>query len=291
MVRVLDGLHPTAKQVLERTHGVWLADHLQDAAAVYFPCDMAPGGTRGGFVLLDAGEYPFDLDLQDVDVPVLYWQALAGVPLDEPFAASWDRGRGSQPVRRGDHAMRYLLLHELGHALSLYAGEFELAPTGRFQVERTDGFLRFSWRLAPSLSSRGAARHPVVAAAGVAPKVSLSLLEWASVLDALDADPALLSPAALFWVHPTSRQRARRVCRAATKLTRAGFVTPAAALYPTEDYAETFAHAILAAEQRLSPHDRIHLDLPHCGAREIRAPFFSPWITAKRRYLQIALGL
>lgn len=286
--RIVDGLHPKAKRVLARVRGVWLADDIPGAAAVYFACNMNPSATAGGFVLLDAGEYPVELPLRDVDVPALYWRALAGVPTEA--AISSDTGGDQHGVPPEEHALRYLLLHELGHALSLYAGEFDLSDNRRFRVGRTDGFVRFSWRLAPPPSSAGSFGDRVLAKKGVAPRVSLSLREWASVLSALDADPALPSPLAL-WVRSGGRQRALEVCRAAGKLTRAGFVTPAAALYPTEDYAETFAHAILADERKIAADDRLLLDLPHCGLRQVRSPYFSPWVAAKRDYIERALGL
>jgi hypothetical protein len=242
---------------------------------------------RGGMILLDAGEYPVGLNLRDVDVPRSYWQALASLPTVT---------RSEPPVVEAtgvaaDHPLRYVLLHELGHALSLYAGEFGLSQAGRFRVARTDGFVRFSWRLTNSSAAGLESEDGSTIAPGVEPRVSLSLVEWASVLNVLESDPALASPGALLWVRPSSRRHARRLCRAATKLTRAGFVTPAAALYPTEDYAETFAHALLAADRRISRLDRIYLDLPHCGVREIRSPYFSPWVTPKRRYLETVLGL
>jgi hypothetical protein len=52
-----------------------------------------------------------------------------------------------------------------------------------------------------------------------------------------------------------------------------------------------FAHAILADEGTIARDDRIRLHLPHCSAAAIRSPYFSPWLEAKRRYVERALGL
>lgn len=290
MERLLDGLHPVAKRVLARTHGIWLASHIPDAAAVYLPCDVDEGGGSGGFILLDASEYPIDSELRDAHVPVLYWRALAGLDpqsFSEALPVSVSPGTSQLSP---DPALRYLVVHELGHALSLFAGEFDLSETARFRVGHTRGFVRFSWRL----TTPGGAAARLAGDSdglGVAPRASLSLREWASVRQALEADPALPQAGQLLSLLSSRSDRARRVCAAARKLPRAGFVTPTAAIYPTEDYAEMFAHAILATEGKIGPQDRVHLRLPRCGVRTIRGPYFSPWMTDKRAYLESALGL
>jgi hypothetical protein len=81
------------------------------------------------------------------------------------------------------------------------------------------------------------------------------------------------------------------VCDAIEKLPRAGFVTPTAARYPTEDFAEMFAHAILADEGKLHEDDMIPIDLPGCDVKSFASPYFSPWTAPKRAYVEDAMGL
>src|SRR5688572_32058205 len=45
---LVDSLHPRAKQVLSRTRGIWMAQNIPDAAAVFLPCDVDTAGRTGG---------------------------------------------------------------------------------------------------------------------------------------------------------------------------------------------------------------------------------------------------
>jgi hypothetical protein len=75
-------------------------------------------------------------------------------------------------------------------------------------------------------------------------------------------------------------------------LPRAGFVTPTAAAAPTEDYAEMFAHAILADEGRIRPDEGIVLRPQGCfGTEEYASPYFANGVSEKRAYLERMLGL
>jgi hypothetical protein len=286
--RVLDGLHPIAKQVLARTEGIGFAQNIPDAAAVFLPCDVDQSTGRGGFVLIDIGQFPLDQPLHDAEVPALYWKSLSGPVTSRP--AYRLRTLNKRRATRPDHAMRYLVLHELGHALSLLGGEFELDEQSRIQVSDTHGFVGYSWRLMTTsrrylpLLGEG----PVVQA--VVPRSSLDTFEWGSILAALDADAALLAPGYALAQPRSDRARAHDVCEVVEKLPLAGFVTPTAARYPTEDFAEMFAHAILAEEGKISPSDRVRVDLPNCPPRIIAAPYFSPGVDAKRRYIENGLG-
>jgi hypothetical protein len=69
------------------------------------------------------------------------------------------------------------------------------------------------------------------------------------------------------------------------KLPRAGFVTPTAALSPMEDYAELFAHTILAAENRIRRDDTIEVTLENCSPVALSTPFYADGLRAKREYL------
>lgn len=295
MELLLDGLHPRAKQVLARTHGIWLAQNIPDAAAVFLPCEVDASSGRGGFVLIDAGQFPLDSEVRDVDVPVLYWRGLAGeLASTGPLArAPTYSARGLDPAAPAfaDHAVRYLILHELGHAFSLLTSEFGLDGRGRMQVDDMNGFVGYSWRMMTTerkylpLSGGSATVQAVV------PKRSLDTFQWGALLATLDADAALLAPG---WAVTPKNQRAARsrvVCSVVSRIPEAGFVTPTAARYPTEDFAEMFAHAILADEGKIVPDDRIPIELPACRTHELASPYFSPALVEKRFYLERALGL
>src|SRR5262245_57613486 len=76
--RILEGLHPVAKQVLARTSGIWLAENMPGAAAVFLPCSVNRQAATGGFILLDLSEFHLDGQMRDAEVPALYWRSLAG---------------------------------------------------------------------------------------------------------------------------------------------------------------------------------------------------------------------
>lgn len=288
--RLLRELHPVARRVLERVHGVWYAEGIEGAAAVFLTCDVDQGAARGGFVLLDAGQFPFDRPLRDAEVPAMYWRALSA----EHAAQEADplrRPPGSATVAVGDHATRYLVLHELGHALSLLAGEFTLDEEQRMQIRDARGFTGYSWSLVTTDAGAlpGTSGDTVRA---VVPSRGLLPMTWGTLLDAIGADPDPLVPGyALLRPQRTQAALDRDVCAGALGLVGAGFVTPTAARYPTEDFAEMFAHAILADEGKLLPEDRIVLAPPGCGVREIASPYFAAAVAAKRAYVEGALGL
>jgi hypothetical protein len=290
---LLDGLHPRAKEVLARTHGIWFAQNIPDAAAVFLPCDVNEDAGTGGFVLIDAGQFPLDTDTRDVEVPALYWRALAGdAPGSSMRAPTYSvRSLDVDAPTPSDHAVRYLIYHELGHAFSLLTGEFGLDDRGRMQVTHTNGFVGMSWRLMTThrkyLPLSG--KSPTVQA--VVPRRKLSTYEWGTVLATLDADAALLAPGYALSQSRSRSARARVVCSVVDQLPQAGFVTPTAARYPTEDYAEMFAHALLADEGKIYPGDRVRVDLPGCKVRQLLAPYFSPDVLAKRQYMEHALKL
>lgn len=281
LVNVVEGLHPIAKQVLRRTHGVWPVEHLASAAAVYLPCDYDPDTRQGGLILIDVAEFPLSSSLQDSRVPDLYWAALGSLTEHEvPLIP-----------RPGDEGIRYILLHELGHALSLFAGEFTLDTAGRMQVHDGSRFADLSWRTMVTdrrylpLSAGG----PLVQA--IVPKHALNTVEWGIALEASGGDPWLLAPG---YATAAQRPRANRkaeLCSVVSKLPEAGFVTPTAARYPTEDFAEMFAHAILAAEGKIAPGDTIPIAIEACNVTGLDSPYFSPALQAKRRYVEHYLGL
>ncbi|MCC6552871.1 MAG: hypothetical protein IT372_07600 [Polyangiaceae bacterium] len=292
---ILDTLHPVARSVLGRVRGVWLASRIDRAAAVFLTCDVDRAAAAGGFIVIDAGRFPFDRPLRDAEVPLLYWRAIAGdpppaLPADDPLL----RAPGSIVIPPRDHAARYLVLHEVGHALSLYASEFVLDRQLRMQLRDLKGFAGFSWEIVTT-------DHDYLPAPGapgditaVLPRADLDPNAWGSLLDAVGADPDVLIPgyALSRTLHPrTPAARDRVVCNATRRLAGAGFVTPTAARYPTEDFAEMFAHAILADEGKLGPSDRIAFDLPGCGTLDLPSPYFSPGVAAKRAYIERALGL
>ena len=291
---LLDGLHPRAKSVLARTHGIWFAQNVPDAAALFLPCDVDPEAGTGGFLLVDAGQFPLDSDVRDVEVPTLYWRALAGqaAPAQSMRAPTYSvRSLDADAPMPPDHAVRYLVYHELGHAYSLLSGEFGLDPSGRMQVTQTTGFVGLSWRLMTThrkyLPLTG--RSPTVQA--VVPRRGLDTYEWGSVLATLDANAALFAPG--YALHPPRSRaaRSRVVCSVVGQLPQAGFVTPTAARYPTEDYAEMFAHALLADEGKIHPNDKVRVDLPGCKVKELLSPYFSPDVLPKRQYIERSLRL
>lgn len=284
---VVDGLHPAAKRVLDRTRGVWLAEGLPRAAAVFLPCEVDLAHGRGGFILVDADQFPLDHPLADVDVPVQYWRSLGG-----ELARATRSGPGTQDEHDEltEHAVRYLLLHELGHAHSMLTGEFAVDAGGRLRVTDTARFVGLSWRMMTTdrrfLPLPGTS--PTVRT--VVPLHALDTYEWGSVLAALDADADLFAPGWALTKPRSSATKHRDVCNVAEKLPQAGFVTPTAARYPTEDYAESFAHAILAHEGKLQPTDRLRVVLPGCTVT-LTSPWHVSWMSAKRRYMRAALGL
>ena len=75
------------------------------------------------------------------------------------------------------------------------------------------------------------------------------------------------------------------------KLPRAGFVTPAAALAPTEYYAELFPHAILADEGTIRADEVMAVSLEGCPTEPLATPYFSSGVSAKRLYIEEMLGL
>ncbi len=267
---VLRGLHPTAKQVLRRTGSVWFARDLPGADARFIPCDAE--GDGAGLILLDASAH-FSDRVRDADMPYLYWRLLGGTT-----AADHSLHSAKRP---GHHALRYVLLHELGHALSLFAGEFSLGPDRQFDVGSWDGFLGFSWR-ARNARSFGDELHD---GGGVVP-AGLAFQDWRRIRRALDASATWLAPG-----YRRPRGGDPTICSMVYKLPRAGFVTPTAAIAPTEDYAELFAHAILADEGKLHPDDVIEVTLDGCPTRSVPPPYFAPGVYSKRTYIERQLEL
>jgi hypothetical protein len=121
--------------------------------------------------------------------------------------------------------------------------------------------------------------------------VALDTFQWGSVLSVLDETAALDAPGYVFSRSNTPLARTLYLCAAAANLPAAGFVTPSAARYPTEDYAETFAHAILSDEGKIHPSDQVPVDLPLCQIKSLPAPYFSPAVVPKKRYFERELGL
>lgn len=303
---VLRGLHPTAKQVLRSTHGVWLARDIPGAAARFIPCEGAEG-QMSGLVLLDVDAYPLDENVRDDEVPRLYWRLL-GIESEEEPDDELDGHDESEPVRTAggerdaaptahtstpssgparaaesaagpgaEAAVRYVLLHELGHALSLLAGEFVLDSSRSFRPGASPGFLSFSWREHPSLDATSGAYVPM----------GLAFNDWRVVRRALHAEPTVLAPG--YRRSPLADRLSAHRCGMASKLPAAGFVTPAAAVSPTEDFAELFAHAILAAEGKVQRSDHLEVDGPGCTF--LGSPYFSRGVSAKRHYIEGALRL
>jgi hypothetical protein len=290
---LLRDLHPVARRVLGRIDGVWYASGIEGAAAVFLTCAVDLDGARGGFVLLDVRQFPFDQPVLDAEVPAIYWRALAGhasPALDERDPLLRPAGEILIPPR--DHAARYLVLHELGHALSLHAGEFGLDAEQRMQVRGPGGFTGLSWEIVTMDARALPAAGETSTISAILPRSGLDLMTWGTILDVIGADPDTLVPGyALARPRRSDAARARHVCAGALGLTAAGFVTPTAARYPTEDFAEMFVHAILADEGKIRAEDSIAVDLPGCGLRELPSPYFSKPVAPKRAYLERALGL
>lgn len=286
---LLDGLPSIAQRVLARMEGIWLMHRMEGVAGVTLTCAMDLEAARGGFVLIDLDQLPLDRPVRDTDVPALYWQLVG----DAPPGSGGETPRSVSPR---DHAARYYVLHEIGHALSLFTGEFALDGAHRIEVRDLGGFAGLSWDLVtlerhaqPPSGRRSASRV-------ILPRREIGPMAWGNLLDALGADADTLVPGyALARSLLPAAARARGVCEAALRLPRAGFVTPTAARYPTEDYAEMFAHAMLAAEGKIRPTDRIRVELSGCGGAprvvEIAAPYFSAPVAPKRAYIETALGL
>src|SRR5690606_14016737 len=102
---------------------------------------------RRGLILVDVSSNPLDDPTRDVEVPYRYWQLLGG-----PAAVHLAPVAGRDP----DPAVRYVILHEIGHALSLLSGEFRLGDELQFELPSWEGFASFSWRprLAGAVGSR-----------------------------------------------------------------------------------------------------------------------------------------
>lgn len=288
---VLGGLHPAAKQVLARTHGVWFVENLKGASAVFLPCDLDQAEATGGFILVDVGAFPLDEPTRDAMVPARYWRTLAGPTVGrsiEPYRIA--RLDPSVPTPQ-DHAVRYLILHELGHALSLLAGEFTLGEDMSTRVTTMSGFAGFSWKYVTTEREQIGGDEPSTFLRAVIPRVALDTFQWGSVLSVLNADAAILAPGYTSSTMQEPMTLALYVCSAAASLPGAGFVTPTAARYPTEDYAELFAHAILADEGKIQPADMVPIDLPLCSVTELPSPYFSEAVLPKRRYMERRLGI
>jgi hypothetical protein len=272
---VLRSLHPKAKQVLRRTHGVWFARKIPGAAARFVPC--VNDGQPSGLVLVDIQSNPLDADgVRDVEVPTRYWQLLGGSALPVPSPESERHARADHP------AVRYVILHELGHALSLLAGEFTLSPGLEFQLPLWDGFYAFSWQA----RDRSAELDEIGRYGGLIP-THLSLRDWMRLRRQLHATATWLAPG---YEQP-NRLMPSASCRVLQELPRAGFVTPTAVSAPTEDYAEIFSHAILAAEGKIHPEDESEVTLPGCAPQTIAAPYFASGVSAKRAYIERQLDL
>lgn len=297
---MLRGLHPVAKQVLRRTGGVWFVRDMPEAAARFIPCDA---GGKEGFILVDVHS-GLPAATRDIDLPHLYWQRLGGVlpPLAEPTPVDGrplggsasrnlvETGSASRPLVDSsspassptlDRGVRYVLLHEIGHALSLLAGEFQLGTEGQFEVGSWEGFLQFSWR-----ARYGRGDDDDLHANGGLVPTGLALVDWRRIRRALDGRATWLAPG---YRRPTPTTSP--MCSLVEKLPHAGFVTPAAAVAPTEDYAELFAHAILADEHKLVAGATFEVTVAGCPTRLVRAPYFAPGVAAKRAYIEEQLEL
>lgn len=284
---VLRHLHPTAKRVLSRVDGLWPVENLKGAAAVFVPCGVDVAEGRGGYVLVDVAAFPVDRALRDAAVPGLYWRALAG---GESRPRSPWRVEEAVPMMT-DHAVRYLILHELGHALSIYAGEFDLDERDRIRITRMDGFAGFSWKFVTT-EGRLVPRSPDdQLVRSVIPRVALDTVQWGSVLNVIDGPAAMLSPGYQLAERQNPMTRTLYVCAAAANLPLAGFVTPTAARYPTEDYAEMFAHAILSDEGKIHPTGTVPIDLPLCEIKSLPSPYFVHSMRPKRAYMEQALAI
>lgn len=264
------GLHPIAKQVLRQIGGIWFARELSGADARFIPCDGSDH--RLGLILVDASA---SFPARDVRVPHLYWELLGGTTeVSEGAPAIVERtGRG----------LRYVLIHELGHALSLLAGEFSLGSERQFELETWDRFLAFSWRGRYGRYPLGGELH---ASGGVVPN-KLALGDWQHVRRAIGSSATWLVPG---YERPR-RPHTADFCNMVHRLPGAGFVTPTAALSPMEDYAELFAHAILADEGKITPGETIAVTLDACTPTSLPNPYFAQGLRAKRHYLESHLRL
>lgn len=263
---VVRNLHPSAKQVLRRTDGVWFARDIPGAAARFVPCRGR--GKAVGIILVDTSQQPLADTSPDADMPMRFWQLLGGDVTVERSAAS------TEAIEPNHNAARYVLLHELGHALSLLAGEFTLGPEAQFALGSGETFLGFSWQ-------QRDLREPGFVPSG------LAFPEWLFIRQTLDSDATWLAPG---YQRPRKLDTAN-ACALVDKLPLAGFVTPTAASAPTEDYAELFAHAILAEEGKIHPKDKYSVTLQGCPTQFMRAPYFSEGVSAKREYIERQLGL
>ena len=271
---LLRGLHPLAKQALRRTSGVWFASEMPGASARFVPCD-GDDGTRG-LILVDVDANPLEDGAIDVDVPTQYWRLLGG---DSEAV----RVEQTADALVSEHkAARYVLLHEVGHALSLLSGEFVLNEQRQFELPHWKSYASFSWR-PRRLGALGDELHEH---GGVVPS-ALGLADWRDIRRSLGSSSTFLAPG----YRRSNRLDAMRRCHAADRLPRAGFVTPTAATAPTEDYAELFAHAILAAEGKLHPDDVLRVQLPGCAPELQPMPYFVSGVADKRAYIEGQLGL
>jgi hypothetical protein len=287
---ILRHLHPAARRVLARTHGIWPVENLKGASAIFVPCDMNAEQGRGGFILVDLGAFPLDRELRDAAVPALYWRTLAGAT-ERPFQPRESSTLDVHSATPTDHAIRYLILHELGHALSLYAGEFDLDARGKIRITRMDGFTGFSWEFVTTEGSMLPQSPNDQLVRSVIPRVALDTVQWGSVLSVIDGEAAMIAPGYQLEGRQDPMTRTLYVCAAAANLPVAGFVTPTAARYPTEDFAEMFAHAILSDEGKIHPTGRVPIELPLCEIKSLPSPYFSEFVQPKRRYIERALGI
>jgi hypothetical protein len=185
--------------------------------------------------------------------------------------------------------LRYVLLHELGHALSVQSGEFQVTATGQFDLTRLGPFAAHSWRKMRTESRFLDAGARSGRAAAVVP-ISLGLFEWGTLLEAIDGGADRLVPGFGMRASPPPRARAGTMCDLVDRLPEAGFVTPTAARYATEDYAVMFTHALLADEGTIRRDSRIELDWG-CPKTSIASPYFAPGVESKRKYMTRVLRL
>jgi Prokaryotic lipoprotein-attachment site len=271
--KLVRGLPDLAKQVLRRTGGIWFARHMPGASARFIPCN----GRKGtGLILVDLDANPLEDSSRDVDIPIEYWRLLGG---DSEAV----RARQSLAALRPDHpAARYVVLHEIGHALSLLSGEFLLTAERQFELVSWTGYAAYSWR-GRRVGALGRDLHHD---GGVVP-TGLRLGDWRDIRRSLGSSSTWLAPG----YRRSNRLGAMRHCHVADRLPRAGFVTPTAATAPTEDYAELFAHAVLAAEGKIHPEDVVRVQVPGCEPELQPAPYFATGLADKRAYMEHHLGI
>jgi hypothetical protein len=160
--------------------------------------------------------------------------------------------------------------------MSLLSGEFVLSSAGSFEIGSwDDGFSMFSWR------ARGSAGD-----GDVVPTL-LAMSDWRRVRNALDSPSTAIAPG----YRKRSRLGMHRACEVVSALPQAGFVTPSAASSPVEDYAELFAHAILADEGKIHNGDTIRVSVPGCDGYLMPTPYAATGVSAKREYMESRLGL